>query len=171
MFEDAEVLDSWKFVRDVTHVYAAVVKQCSVDVVGYPSYAGVVCHTELIFSDRVSRQGKAIGIASVLQSSVCLSVRSTLSFELTFEPHFLYAHDHSLPGIESQGYRSRIRVDYWLSAVIVGRYASIVTSSAARWRVKARRHFMNAVTYDLGPVAPISVNCTVSWLTDFTLLP
>jgi len=24
---------------------------------------------------------------------------------------------------------------------------------------------------NLGPVAPSSVNCTVSWLTDFTLLP
>jgi len=76
-----------------------------------------------IITDRVSREGKAIG-------RVCQSVCSTLCFE---------GIDLGSPENGGQGHRSRsgvtVRAEYWLAAVIIRSYCHVVScvlAAAAR---------------------------------------
>ena len=67
----------------------------------------VVSEPDGLVTDRVSREGKAIGRVrlSVRPSVLCLH---RLIFELEF---FCVGHDHSSHGIVSQGHMSRTKVN------------------------------------------------------------
>jgi len=93
----------------------------------------------MMFTNRVSETGDAIGHVRQFVSFHCIL---WMNWPLTLIFCVYIDHDHSWPGIESQGHMSRSMqkcvcytsiCEYWLTAVIVGFYCHIV-SCALTWR-------------------------------------